>query len=428
MKEEGSYKIHDFAADVDNEIRRLKAQVELFWDKERRCLQMFGLRDGMKILECGCGPGHIIEKLLQSFPSSDVTGVEIDPFLVQKSKERLAGVGDGRCHIVEQSIMQMDLLENSFDFAIGRMVLEHLPDPLNAVKGVYRVLKTGGKAVFIDNDFDMHLRAYPDIPELNELYEAYCRCRIAEGGKPKIGRELPGILQEGGFSNVDLEIVSAHSRVIGDEVFMKSEGSGIPAQLVRDGYLSCDVLDRLARKWHDALQHEHHMFFRQLFVAVGEKLSSPAGRLKTESSQIRPAKQFHAIHGILGTCSHQERCQLITAYLQVQLAAFLETEQERIQIDYPLVGLGVDSFVSVELANGVVTDFGITIPVVDILEAQSILAIATRLNTEIGKRKQSSADWVPAHETQGTKSGGELYRNENVASAQSDSAWEDGYI
>lgn len=109
----------------------------------------------------------------------------------------------------------MDFADNSFDFVIARMVLEHLPNPLDAVKEVYRVLKTAEKGVFIENDFDMHLRAHPDIAELTELYEAYCRCRVSDGGNPRIGRKLPGLLLEAGFSNVDLEIVGAHNRVLG---------------------------------------------------------------------------------------------------------------------------------------------------------------------------------------------------------------------
>ena len=428
MKEEGSYKIQNFAANVDDEIGRLKAQVELFWEKEHRCLQMFGLRDGMRILECGCGPGHLIEKLLKSFPSSDVTGVEIDRFLVEKSKEKIVAFGDDRGHIFEQSIMQMDFVDSSFDFVIARMVLEHLPDPLLAVKEVHRVLKTGGKAVIIDNDFDIHLRAYPDIPELSELYKAYCTCRIAEAGKPRIGRELPGILQEGGFSNVDLEIVSAHSRLIGDKAFLKSEGSGIPARLVKDGYLSRDVLDRLARKWHDALQQKHHAFFRQLFVAVGEKLPAHAVQPKSESQRKDRRKHFPAVHGIFSAGSLEESCRLLTVYLQVQVAAFLDTEQERIPVDHPLIDLGVDSLMSVELANRVAADFAITISAVDILEAQSIFAMATRLNSEIDKRKQTGVASASMNGTQGDKSGRESHQNDNAGSAQNDNDWEEGYI
>ena len=324
--------------------------------------------------------------------------------------------------------MQMDFADNSFDFVIGRMVLEHLPDPLNAVREVHRVLKTGGKAVFIDNDFDMHLRAYPDIPELKELYEAYCRCRISEGGKPWIGRELPGILQEGGFSNVDLEIVSAHSRVIGDEAFLKSEGSGIPAKLVKDGYLSHDVLDRLARKWHDALKQNHHVFFRQLFVAGGEKLSSEARQPKSASQQMGRGSHAPGVHGILNARSRQESYELLATYLQVQVGALLEMERESTPIDHPLIALGVDSFMSVELANSIETDFEIKISPVDILEAQSILAIATHLNSEIYKRKQPGFASVPSHETETGRRVGAPHRNENANPAENDTDWEDGYI
>ncbi|MCJ7721508.1 methyltransferase domain-containing protein [Candidatus Bathyarchaeota archaeon] len=428
MKQESSYKIQNFAANIDNEIRRLKAQVELFWDKELRFLRMFGLHDGMRILECGCGPGYVIEKLLQSNPSSHITGLEIDPFLVQKSKELLASLKNSRGHIVEQSIMQMDFEDNSFDFVISRLLLEHLSDPLNAVKEVYRVLKTGGKVVFIDNDFDMHLRAYPDIPELNDLYEAYCRCRIAEGGNPRIGRQLPNLLQAGGFSNIDLEVVSAHSLVIGDEAFLRSEGSSIPMQLVKDGYLSREVLDSLTRKWHDVVQQKQHVFFRQLFVSVGEKLPSHDAQSKSEPQEMDQSKQSPVVHEILNSSSPHKSFPLLTAYLQVQMATSLKTEQESIQVDRPFIELGVDSIMSVELSNRIETDFGITISAVDILEAQSISAIAKRLNFEIVKQKQAGTSSTPAYEEQMTKSEGESQRNEKTGSELNDKDWEDGEL
>jgi aspartate racemase len=61
------------------------------------------------------------------------------------------------------------LPDESFDFVIARLVLEHLPDPLAALKEVLRVLKVGCRAVFIDNDFDLHERTWPDSPALMEL-------------------------------------------------------------------------------------------------------------------------------------------------------------------------------------------------------------------------------------------------------------------
>lgn len=426
MTQEGSYKISNFAVNVDNEIRRLKAQVELFWEKELKLLRMFGLRDGMRILECGSGPGHLMEKLLQSHPSSHVAGVEIDPYLIQKCKELLAPLGGDRFQVFEQSIMSMEFADESFDFVIGRLVLEHLPDPVRAAKEAFRILKVNGKAVFIDNDFDMHLKAFPDIPELDDLYKAYCKRRSDDGGNPRIGRELPGVLQEAGFSNVDLEVVTAHSRVIGDEPFLKSEGSGIPAQLVKDGYLSRDIMDKLVWRWHDALKQKHHVFFRQLFVAVGEKCPPRSSRPKMAVPESKKARRDPLVREILNAGATEEKARLLSSYIRVQIASSLRISQESIGLDVPLIDLGVDSIMAVELVNRIATDFGITVPAVDILESQSILSSASNLASRIDGQEPSGAEGSgPAPDKKNEGDGADT----KIKGALLDEGdWEDGEI
>ena len=181
--EQVSYRAHKISTNVGAEIKRLKAQVELFWEKEIKVYRDFGLTDGMKVLECGSGPGYVMEKIISTFPNTHVTGVETDPYLVETAKKRFNEKAVDRYEVVQQSIMDIEFPDNSFDFAVTRLVLEHLPDPIGAIKEVYRVLKPGGKAVFIDNDFEMHLKTFPNIPELSVLYDAYCKARISEGGK-----------------------------------------------------------------------------------------------------------------------------------------------------------------------------------------------------------------------------------------------------
>lgn len=312
LSEQVSYRINKFSANVQTEVKRLQAQVELFWGKEVRIYQDFGLTDGMKVLECGCGPGYLIEKIIGHFPRCRVVGLESDPYLVETAKKNFQDKGIDVEDVVRQSIMDIEFPDNSFDFVVTRLVLEHLPDPAAAVKEVHRVLRPEGKAVFIDNDFDIHLKTFPDIPELAELYDAYCRARIDEGGNPRIGRQLPGILQQNNFANVNIETIVAHSQVIGDQIFMQSEGSGIPSKLVEDGYLPREVFDRIAYKWVEMLQEEDHVIFRQLFVAGGEKIAGylnknsmataladgtgkqgklpaeDAAKLQTEESPVRP--------------------------------------------------------------------------------------------------------------------------------------------
>jgi SAM-dependent methyltransferase/acyl carrier protein len=272
MNYQSSYKIQGFSADEKSEIERLKAQVELFWDKELVFYKLFGLKDGMKIVECGCGPGLVGQKLLAAFPNSYVTAFEIDPILVETAQNNARLWKLERYEVSESSILNTGLFNDTYDFAITRLVLEHLSDPVGAVKEVYRILKPGGKAVFIDNDFEFHMRTYPDISELKDLYNAYCVARQDEGGKPKIGRELPGLLKLAGFSNIDLQIVNAHSEIVGDQIFLKSEGSGIPAKLVKDGYLAGEIYSKIAHKWSKLLNTEGHSIFRQMFLCVGKKV------------------------------------------------------------------------------------------------------------------------------------------------------------
>ena len=268
---QSSYQIQNISGNLETELNRLKAQVELFWEKELKRYKEFGLKDGMSVIELGCGPGFVIEKLMDAFPRVNITGMELDPFLVQYARDYLQAKNFNRCKIIGGSIMDTGLPGNSFDFAITRLVLEHLSDPVNAVREVHRILKPGGRAVFIDNDFEMHMMTSPHVPELRELYEAYCRARYAEGGNPKIGRELPTILKKGGFSNIEFEIIGAHSGILGDEKFFKSEGVGIPYKLVEAGYLPSKVLGSINVKWKKMIYDDSHAIIRQLYLSAGEK-------------------------------------------------------------------------------------------------------------------------------------------------------------
>ena len=270
MKETSSYVISNIAYNVDKEIDRLKGQVDLFWDKEFLRYKQFGLKNKMSLVEFGSGPGFLTEKLLDSFTQLNITCVEIDELLVKFAKNHLRKQKK-KCKIIEGSILNSSLPENSFDFAIVRLLIEHLPDPIDAIKEVYRILKPGGVAVFVDNDFEMHIRSYPHIPQLKNLYDAYCKKREDEGGHPLIGRYLPVLLNKAMFKSIDYEIICAHSSLIGDEPFSRSEGVGIPMKLVQDGYLDSKYLANLSINWRNMMKSEDHLMLRQLSMCSGIK-------------------------------------------------------------------------------------------------------------------------------------------------------------
>jgi acyl carrier protein len=133
-----------------------------------------------------------------------------------------------------------------------------------------KLLRPGGKIAVISNDFAFHLRTWPEVRELDDLYDAYIASRRADEGDPCIGRRVPDLLRQAGLRLAGFEVEVAHNHLEGDRAFLLAEGAGIPAQLVQSGYLDEGVFQRLVTSWKAMLEHPDHTIMRPLFIAVGE--------------------------------------------------------------------------------------------------------------------------------------------------------------
>lgn len=91
------------------------------------------------VLDVGCNGGTVGVKLLQTL-NCYVRGIDIVEELVSKAVERgiFAKVG-----VAEELIFE----DEQFDAVICAEVLEHLYDPMPAIKEAFRVLKTGGRYI-----------------------------------------------------------------------------------------------------------------------------------------------------------------------------------------------------------------------------------------------------------------------------------------
>jgi ubiquinone/menaquinone biosynthesis C-methylase UbiE/acyl carrier protein len=366
---EGSYNICSFAADIDREVERLNAQVDLFWNQELALYQRLGVRDGMRLLDCGCGSGYLLKKLQEVFPGIECTGIEIEETLVALAKKIMTGNG---CQILQQPITALGFPDHSYDFVISRLVLEHLPEPLEALKEVLRVLKVGCRAVFVDNDFDLYERTWPDSPALGDLYDAYRRARRADGGNPCIGRQLPSLMKMAGFTGVDLHVLAAHNQVVGDRVFLKAEGAGIASQLVKTGYLAADTLDAVTGQWHSMLTSPDHAIFRMLFAVVGEKPAAPDDSriMATQTSLTGNGDEVGTGKGS-GGADLRSREQ-IQRFMQEILADELKVLADSIPADDSLIHSGIDSMAALTLCNAVEARLGIELTIAEVLGGSSI--------------------------------------------------------
>ncbi len=163
-------------------------------------LEALALRRSQRVLEVGSGLGHFARAMaLAVGPRGKVVGVEKSARQIRVAR-RLPGARGPRLEFRPGDARALPLAASewgSFDVAHARFLLEHLPDPLAAVREMVRAVRPGGRIVLEDDDHDL-LRLHPEPAGFRRLWRAYMRAFAANGNDPFIGRKLPALLLAGG--------------------------------------------------------------------------------------------------------------------------------------------------------------------------------------------------------------------------------------
>lgn len=89
-----------------------------------------------RVLEVGCGAGHILERI----PRGSLTGVDISPVQIERSKKRLGT----RAELLIAKGENLPFEDESFDRIICTEVFEHVLEPELILREMKRVLKKNG--------------------------------------------------------------------------------------------------------------------------------------------------------------------------------------------------------------------------------------------------------------------------------------------
>jgi ubiquinone/menaquinone biosynthesis C-methylase UbiE len=179
MKLEEVYKVEqekwDEMARQDVARQSLVARHKNFEEYARKGRTTVGVAEflgdlrGKQVLEIGCGLGEIAVLLAKS--GAKVTAFDLSPMSVRVSRQRaeVNGVTDDIDFLIAPG-ETLPFADNSFDAIVGKGILHHLNVDLG--KGeLYRVLKPGGKAAFVEpmgmNPVLNFVRAYVPYPDKN---------------------------------------------------------------------------------------------------------------------------------------------------------------------------------------------------------------------------------------------------------------------
>ena len=161
------------------------------------------LSPGMRLLDCGCGPGTITLGLARRVAPGLVVAIDREPSQVGLIQARAREEDVINVEAVVGDAGALPFPESSFDMVFSHALLEHLPDPVSALGEMRRVLAPGGMIAVSVPDWGGFLLAPPD-PEVDRAIDYYLAIRRAAGGDPEAGRNLGLRLDEAGFSGVEL--------------------------------------------------------------------------------------------------------------------------------------------------------------------------------------------------------------------------------
>lgn len=165
------------------------------------CLRELAIRPGERILDVGCGLGHL-GRAMGRAAGRAVLGVERSPEQLARA-HALAGPGEeGQLELREGDALDLPLAAaewGSFDLAHARFVLEHVPRPEVVVAGMVRAVRPGGRIVLCDDDHSL-LRLHPEPPGVAPVWDAFVRSYDRLGNDPFVGRRLASLLAGAGAS------------------------------------------------------------------------------------------------------------------------------------------------------------------------------------------------------------------------------------
>jgi SAM-dependent methyltransferase len=162
------------------------------------------------VLEVGCGVGAQTEILLERFPQLKVHGVDASPVQIERARRHLAAQLDsGRVSLDVADAEHLPDPENAYDGAFLCWFLEHVQSPVEILKEVRRVLKSGA-VVYCTEVMNFSLFLHPYSPATLKYWFEFNDHQWNLHGDPFVGAKLGNDLSAAGFQDIQTQVHVAH--------------------------------------------------------------------------------------------------------------------------------------------------------------------------------------------------------------------------
>ena len=156
------------------------------------------LTPGASVLDVGCGPATITVEFAERVGATGrVVGVDPAPTAVGAARATVVDRGVD-VELYEASTPDLPFADGEFDVVHAHQVLQHLSDPVGALREMARVCRPGGVVAVRDADYAA-FHWYPAVPELDRWLAIYRSVAKGNDAEPDAGRHLVAWAHEAGL-------------------------------------------------------------------------------------------------------------------------------------------------------------------------------------------------------------------------------------
>ena len=219
----------------------------------------------MSLLDVGCGPGTITVDLAAVVAPGAVVGIDPVASIIEQAQQLLVERSLPNCAFETGDSYQLEYADDSFDVVHAHQVLQHLREPVDALREMLRVTKPGGILAVRDADYAGMIWS-PRDPLLDRWMQLYHEMTARNHVEADAGRYLLSWIHELEVADVEhswsvwtyatAELTAWWGGVWADRVLQSS----FAEQALEHDLSTPNELEALADAWHQWAQAPNAVF------------------------------------------------------------------------------------------------------------------------------------------------------------------------